>query len=295
MKILLTGAGGQLGRDILARAASFEFRVEGLARKDLNIADEGRVSDILSAGKPYLVINAAAYTRVDQAESEAAQAYAANAAGPAILASACATNDIPLIHISTDYVFDGTHNRPYVETDPVSPIGVYGKSKEQGERAIRKALDRHIIIRTSWLYGVHGPNFVKTMLRLGREKETLRVVNDQHGCPTWTWDLAGAVLEIGAQISNGDDIPWGTYHYCNQGMTDWHAFAEAVFELARPRLPLKVKAVVPIPTEEYPTPARRPLFSVLDCAKIQQNFGVSLKPWRDSLARAIDRLLQQRS
>jgi len=184
-------------------------------------------------------------------------------------------------------VFDGSKEGPYLETDPVAPIGVYGKSKAEGEDKVRSNLKEHIIIRTSWLYGVHGNNFVKTMLRLGREREELRVVDDQHGCPTFAADLAGAILTIASLIESGEDISWGTYHYCGGGRTTWYGFASKIFEIAKNYDTLKLKKVNPITTSEYPTPAKRPANSVLDCTLLERYFGITTKAWDESLARMI--------
>ena len=185
------------------------------------------------------------------------------------------------------YVFDGKKEGPYLETEPVSPLGVYGKSKVGGEIEVRKRLQEHIILRTAWLYGVHGQNFVKTMLRLGAEKEILRVVNDQYGCPTYAADLAEAILTIANHLREGNLMAWGTYHYCGNGETTWHRLAEKIFHLARCYYDLKVKRVVPIKTEEYPTPSKRPTNSVLDCSLITRSFGIRPKSWRDSLGRML--------
>ena len=215
------------------------------------------------------------------------QAYAVNRDGPAWLAESCAALSIPLIHISTDYVFDGQQSRPYREDDPVCPLGVYGKSKEAGEQEIRKRLENHLIIRTSWVYGVHGQNFVKTMLRLGNEREELKVVDDQWGCPTFAGDLADGLLEMSQKIQQGDSIPWGTYHCCGSTMTSWHGFASLIFEMASGTLPLRVKRVEPIPTSQFPTPAKRPMYSVLDCSRIKDAFGVEPGDLRAGVAQLI--------
>jgi len=228
---------------------------------------------------------------VDKAESEQDAAFAVNQDGPAHLAALCHERGIPLIHVSTDYVFDGTKRGLYRETDSVSPMGVYGRSKAKGERAVRERLNEHLIIRTAWLYGIHGNNFVKTMLRLGREREAVRVVADQYGCPTNAADLAEAILDIASQIHEGRDIPWGTYHYCGRGVTTWHGFADAIFSEAKKHDSLMVKTVAPITTEEYPTPAKRPANSALDCSLIAEHFGIRTRPWQESLARMIPVLL----
>ena len=213
------------------------------------------------------VINAAAYTAVDRAESGSEAAFAVNREGPAHLADRCRKRGIPLIHVSTDYVFDGEKGKPYVEEDPIAPLGVYGKSKAAGEAEVRQRLPEHIIVRTAWLVGVHGHNFVKNMLRLGRERETLKVVSDQQGCPTFAADLADAILVMAKQAEIRKLVPWGTYHYCGRGETTWHGFAEAIFEIAGQYEKFALKNLLPISTAEYPTPVKRPANSVLDCTK----------------------------
>ncbi|UCH22428.1 MAG: dTDP-4-dehydrorhamnose reductase, partial [Deltaproteobacteria bacterium] len=239
-----------------------------------------------------VVINAAAYTDVDSAEQESGSAFAVNRDGPSYLAARCEQIKVPLIHISTDYVFDGRKKGAYLESDPVSPLGVYGRSKAEGESLIIDCLREHVIIRTSWLYGSHGSNFVKKMLTLGRDEEIIRVVADQHGCPTYAADLAEVILLIAAKIENDGPIDWwGTYHYCGEGQTTWHAFAEAIFEIAKKYDSFAVKEVLPVSTAEYPTPAPRPANSVLDCSKIGKTFGIQPRPWRESLVEMIEKLL----
>jgi dTDP-4-dehydrorhamnose reductase len=238
-----------------------------------------------------MVMNAAAYTAVDQAESDAARAFAVNRDGAAHVAAACARAKIPLIHASTDFVFDGRNGAPYVETDAVHPLSVYGLSKAEGEAGIRSLIEEHVIVRTSWLYSRWGKNFVKTMLQLGREREILRVVDDQRGSPTHAADLAGAVLAIATRIRD-KRVSWGTYHYCGGGETTWHGFAVKIFELARHREVLRVKKVLPIKTSEFPSPARRPAYSVLDCSLIKNVFGITSPPWTESLARMMDTFYQ---
>jgi dTDP-4-dehydrorhamnose reductase len=248
------------------------------------------VEKALSAYQPVLLINAAAYTNVDRAESEPDLAFAANRDGPDNLARACANANLPFIHISTDYVFDGQKKSPYIETDQVSPLGVYGKSKEQGEKRVRFRTKEHIILRTSWLYGVHGNNFVKTMLRLGKERKTIKVVSDQYGSPTSAADLAEAILTIANLTISAPKIIWGTYHYCGQGITTWHEFAEAIFDIAGKHDAMKLKKIEPIKTVDYPTAAKRPFFSGLDCSLIEKSFGIKARPWQESLKLTIDRI-----
>ena len=290
MRILLTGANGQVGWELSNRGGQRGFEVLALDRSDLDITDPVSVSKEVNRSAVSLVVNAAGYTAVDEAESEPELAFAANRDGPAYLASACGKAGIPLVHISTDYVFDGQKQGAYLETDPVSPLSVYGKSKAAGEVEVREHLKEHLILRTGWLYGVHGHNFVKTMLRLGREREVVQVVADQYGCPTYAADLAETILKITAQILKGQHVAWGTYHYCGKGVTTWHGFAEAIFAVAKQYTNLTVKKVEPITTAQYPTSARRPANSVLDCSLLERAFDISSKLWRESLSRMINAL-----
>jgi dTDP-4-dehydrorhamnose reductase len=235
--------------------------------------------------RPDIVINAAAYTAVDRAESEPEAAWATNCIGPANLSAACDNAAVPLVHISTDYVFDGSKPGAYVENDPVNPLGVYGASKEAGDRAVRNSLERHVILRTAWVYSAHGQNFVKTMLRLAGERPVLRVVADQTGSPTSAADIAAAIGTVVRLIAAGN-TRWGTYHFAGAGRVTWHGFAEAIFALAAPWRgpPPKVEAIT---TADYPTPARRPANSVLDCRRIGDAFGIVPRSWRDALADVI--------
>ncbi len=293
MKLLVIGANGQLGWALAKKSTHNDFDMESVDLPVFNITDQDSVMGQVEKSAPDLVINASAYTAVDKAETESELAFAVNEKGPSYLAKACVTHDIPLIHISTDYVFDGEKKTPYLESDPVSPIGVYGKSKAAGEDAIRNKLHRHIIIRTAWLYGTHGQNFVKTMLRIGKEHETLRVVADQWGCPTYAADLAEAILAVSSQVLNGAKDCWGTYHYCGQGSTTWYGFAEEIFNIANTQISLKVRKVEPVTTDDYPTPTRRPANSVLDCSRIQEIFGIKTRPWKESLSEMLKIVFSQ--
>jgi len=288
MRILLTGANGQVGRELSNRGGQRGFEVLALDRSDLDITDPVAVGREVNRSGVSLVVNAAGYTAVDEAESEPELAFGVNRDGPAYLASACEKVGIPLVHISTDYVFDGQKQGAYFETDPVSPLSVYGKSKAAGEVEVRECLREHFILRTGWVYGVHGHNFVKTMLRLGREREVIQVVDDQYGCPTYAADLAETILRIAAQLQEGRQIIWGTYHYCGKGVTSWHGFAEEIFRLASEYASLKVKRVEPISTSEYPTPAQRPSSSILDCSVLAKTFNIHPQPWAESLAHMLE-------
>lgn len=296
-RIIATGGGGQVGTELVRRAAANRVDVKALTRADLDITDPVAVRRLLDAERPDVVINAAAYTAVDKAEEDAEAAFAVNRDAPGHIAGACAKRDIALIHISTDYVFDGGKNSAYLESDPVKPLGVYGASKEAGERAVREAIDQHVIMRTSWVYAAHGGNFVRTMLRVGVERDLLKVVSDQTGAPTFAGDIADAALSVARKITTSrdrlDEPPaWGTYHYTAKECTTWHGFAEAIFDIAEPvfgRRPI----VEAIPTSEYPTPAKRPANSVLDCAKIDTAFAPPRRPWREGLAEVLEELLKE--
>ncbi|KAA1054018.1 dTDP-4-dehydrorhamnose reductase [Azospirillum argentinense] len=292
MKVLILGTSGQVGTELMRAAWPQGTELVGLARPDVNMARPETVEAAVAAHAPGLVVNATAYTAVDKAESDQETAFAVNRDGPARLAASCAACGIPLIHISTDYVFDGTKAAPYVEDDPVAPLGVYGASKEAGEAAVRAALPQHVILRTSWVYAAHGANFVKTMLRFGREREEMRVVADQHGAPTTAADIAATIVTIAKRIAAGSEggVPWGTYHFTGAGETTWHGFAERIFqrlEAATGRRP-RLQAIT---TADYPTPARRPANSRLDCARIRSAFGIEAPRWEDSLDRVLDELL----
>jgi dTDP-4-dehydrorhamnose reductase len=285
MKILVFGAGGQIGREVCRTGWPPGYTVVPLDRAAIDITKSAAVDALLVRERPALAINLAAYTAVDRAESEPDQAWAVNCAGAAHIAAACGENATPLIHLSTDYVFDGRKSGPYREDDAVGPLGVYGRSKEAGERAVRAALAQHVILRTAWVFGAYGGNFVKTMLRLAAERPIVRVVADQRGCPTAAADIAAALVAIAGKIQGGG-TGWGTYHLTSDTAVSWHGFAEAIFDLAAPQFVARPK-VEPITTDQYPTPAQRPMNSVLDCRKIEEAFGISAPSWREGLADVI--------
>ncbi len=290
MRVLVLGTSGQVGSETMRAAWDPDTVLVGLARPGVDMAAPGTIDAALEAHAPDLVVNATAYTAVDKAESEPEAAFAINRDGPARLAARCAERGAALIHLSTDYVFDGSKPVPYREDDPVCPIGVYGASKEAGEAAVRAAAPRHVILRTSWVYAAHGANFVKTMLRLGRERDELGVVADQTGAPTAAADIADAIVTIAKQIAGSGDAAWGTYHFTGAGATTWHGFADRIFqrlEQAEGRRP-RLRAIA---TSDYPTPARRPANSRLDCARVRAAFGVAAPAWEDSLDRVLDDLL----
>ena len=276
--ILITGAGGQVGHELAS--ATCAHRIVATSRQQLDITNSRQILDAVSNLEPDLIINAAAYTAVDRAEEEPKAAYTVNRDGVENLATACRDVGIPLLHISTDYVFDGEKQGAYVETDPVAPLGVYGASKLGGEEALRACVDRHIILRSSWVFSASGSNFVKTMLRLGRERDELGIVDDQHGCPTSARSIASVLLQIADRYISGEEIDWGTYHYGNAPSTTWFGFAREIFSRAGGFDDLELK---PIATADYPTPARRPTNSVLDCSKLARSFGIRQADWRIEL------------
>jgi dTDP-4-dehydrorhamnose reductase len=254
-----------------------------LGRDECDLARTAAISRAITEASPDLVINAAAYTAVDRAESEPDIAMAVNADAPAALADVCAERNAAFIHLSTDYVFDGMKRGAYIEGDPVSPLSVYGRTKEAGETAVRGRLNRHVVIRTSWVFSSHGTNFVKTMLRLGRTNNALRVVADQAGAPTSARDIARAVLRVAEMVRQEKGV-WGTFHFSSAEPTTWHGFAQAIFGLANGTRDI---IVTPISTAEYPTAARRPLNSVLDCSRICGAYNIGQPSWRAALADAL--------
>jgi dTDP-4-dehydrorhamnose reductase len=288
VKILVLGAAGQIGYELCRAAWPEGTRLACLDYAELDITSRVAVAATVAREKPDLLVNAAAYTAVDRAESDGEAAFAVNRDGPAALAASCRKASIPLIHISTDYVFDGAKTTPYTEDDPVNPLGIYGQSKDAGDRAVREALCEHVILRTAWVYGVHGHNFAKTMLRLAGDHPRLRVVADQVGSPTAAADIAAAIVAVATQIAAGGGR-WGTFHFVNAGAVSWHGFAEAIFALAAPwRGP--APEVAAIATADYPTPAERPANSVLDCGKIAAAYRIVPRPWREALADVIGEL-----
>ncbi len=291
MDVLVIGKSGQLAASLLEAERPPGIRMTASEPPELDLADEASIQRAFDSAKPDLVVNAAAYTAVDRAESEPDLAYAINAAGPGVIAALCQNNRIPLIHISTDYVFDGTATRPYRETDPAKPLGIYGLSKYEGERRISAICERHLIFRTSWLYSPFGHNFVKTMIRLGAERDELRIVSDQIGNPTYAPHLADAILKVMVRLKNdkiSDDI-WGLYHASAMGEASWHDFACEVFNQIESSGGVAPK-VTPITTQDYPTPARRPANSRLDCSKLKNTFDVHFPNWRDGVRECIARL-----
>lgn len=282
MRILLAGAGGQVGQAIVAALQHLpQHSLIACTRADLDITDLAALQQRVGQYAPELIINAAAYTAVDKAEQEPDLAFAINALGTENLANVCADLAIPLLHLSTDYVFDGTKAQAYVEDDVANPQGVYGLTKWQGEQAIRALWSQHYIVRVSWVFGVHGHNFVKTMLRLASERSELRVVADQYGAPTSAASIAACVCTMLPFIEQRQHF--GTYHYTNQSVTTWYDFAKEIIDQAKMRLPLQVQTLSAITTKDYPTPAKRPANSALNTDKIQQQFGVCKPAWQEEL------------
>ena len=293
MKILVTGSEGQLGWELLRQGDKLGFEMFPADLPELDITNSDQAGQLLQHCKPSLLINVAAYTNVDRAETDKSLAFAVNRDGPKVLARQCHIEKIPLIHVSTDFVFDGLKKSPYLESDPIAPIGVYGQSKAAGEDMVRTHLETHIIVRTAWLYGAHGHNFVKTMLRLAKEKETIRVVADQYGCPTSAFDLAEALLIMAQRFRDAAEITFGTYHFCGKGVTTWFDFTKEIVKLAELYSPVKTAHVTPITTAEFPTDAARPPYSALDCGLIEKRFGIFPKPWQESLKITIDRIFSK--
>jgi dTDP-4-dehydrorhamnose reductase len=294
MRVAVIGNKGMLARDLIIRLQESNTHFWGADLPELDITRADDVHQSLETSGATVVVNCAAYTAVDRAESQSDLAFAVNRDGVRNLALACSHLNIPLIHISTDYVFDGALRRPYREDDPPRPMGVYGESKWAGELELRAILEKHVIVRTAWLFGALGNSFVKTILKLAREREVLRVVNDQFGCPTWTGDLADVLNRIVGAVSSGEEEElWGTYHYCGLGETTWCGFATEIIDLAKAGIPLKGETVTPITTAEFPTAARRPQYSVLDCGKMERKLGIFQKSWKDGLSSVVQALVSE--
>jgi len=296
IRALVTGAGGQVGAQVV-RELSGRAEVIALDRAGLDLADASAVRARLREAQPHLIVNAAAYTAVDRAESQESLALAVNGAAPGVMAEEARRTGALLVHFSTDYVFDGTKAGAYLESDATHPLNAYGRTKLEGERRIAASGCPHVVLRTSWVYGPRGSNFVLTMLRLARARDELRVVDDQHGAPTSSLQLARAVR----RLLVGGDSPRavaladlerlarssGLYHATAAGETTWHGFATAIFAAAPRSIAPRTPRVVPIPTRDYPTPARRPANSVLGNAKLRETFGVELEDWRAGLAETL--------
>jgi len=280
--LLVFGGEGQVGRAIGSLLPPASWRVVAASRALADITEAAEVNRLVSQVEPDVIVNAAAFTAVDDAEATPERAVLVNAEGAAIVADAALQVGAPIIHLSTDYVFDGRSTRPWIETDRVGPLSVYGLSKEAGEQAVRRVHSGHVILRTSWVFGYHGKNFVRTMLRLGAERPQLRIVADQHGCPTPASDLAIAIWRIALQTV--------TYHFAGHGATTWFDFAGRIFTEAK-RHGLPAPQLEPIASAAYPTPASRPAYSVLDCAKIGAVFGIVPPSWHGGLSLCVADLM----
>lgn len=279
--ILVFGGNGQLGRELARAAAWLAIPMKTLSHAEVDIADAFAVATALSRVNPALVVNAAAYTKVDLAETNVEQARLANTVGPAVLARTCADAHLPLLHVSTDYVFDGSKTGAYLETDAVAPISAYGITKAAGEQEVRRALDHHIILRTAWVYSEFGHNFLKTILRLAASRDELKIVADQHGSPTSAGEIADTIVRIAPRLLRNEDV-WGTYHFTSGGVTTWYGFACHVVATQAP-LTGRNPRVIPITTAEYPTAAKRPANSQLDCSLFARVFGFSGRHWTEAV------------
>ncbi len=284
MKVLVTGSRGQVGTELLCLAKGFGVEVIGVDHDRLDITDQMAVQTFVSTQQPDAVVNAAAYTAVDKAEEDVDAVFAVNATAVSYLAQFCASLDIPLVHISTDYVFDGSKKNAYIESDAVSPLGVYGQTKLEGEALVQSECKKYYIFRTSWVFSAHGNNFVKTMLRLGTEREELGIVADQRGKPTSAREIARVIYEV----LKAKHEAWGIYHLAQPNAVTWFEFAQSIFAEARQQgFSLRVKQVNAITTADFPTPAKRPENSELDCNKLETTFNIKLQPWNVSLAEVI--------
>ncbi|MEP6506628.1 MAG: dTDP-4-dehydrorhamnose reductase [Gemmatimonadales bacterium] len=285
MHLLVTGASGMTGSEVVRQSEARGWQCTAFSHRDLDITDANAVRSALMSAAPDVVVNAAAYTAVDQAETDEQAATLVNAKGAENLASVTGERGAAIIHISTDYVFDGAASEPYLPTDPTNPNNSYGRSKLAGEIAVRFACPRHLIVRTSWVYSHEGHNFVRTMLRQAETGNELTVVDDQHGSPTSAADLALALV-LAADAIQRDDALNGTYHFTNSGVTTWYDFAKTIFEMRN----LESARVRPVSTSEYRTAARRPLWSVLDCTSFAKQFAVTPRPWRAALKETLERI-----
>jgi len=292
MKILLTGAKGQVGWEVSRQAAAYDLDVIATYSSTLDITDVEAVRTCVAANNPDIVINCAAYTAVDKAETDEATAHAVNALGPENLGLIAAENNIPVLHISTDYVFDGNASTAYKEDAKAAPTGAYGRTKLAGERLLADANPHHITLRTSWVFGIEGNNFVKTMLRIGAANDEISVVADQFGCPTFAGNIARALLALTKQYQQKGELAWGTYHFCDSGTTTWHMFASTILAIAEEQGVMKRAAKVkPILTADFPTPAARPKYSVMDTTAFSTHFPtIGISSWETSLREVLTTL-----
>lgn len=285
MKVLITGSRGQVGHCLTERLKN-KAEILAVDRDELDITNESAVIAVVSQFQPDFIINAAAHTAVDKAEQEEALSYQINCEGPLNLAKAAQNIGAAILHISTDYVFFGDKDGIYDEADETNPQSVYGASKLAGEKAVVEVCSKHIILRTAWVFGEHGNNFVKTMLRLGQDRDKLGIVGDQFGGPTFAGDIAAALITIAEKIHAKNEINWGIYHFSGTPYVSWYQFAQAIFEQAKSQSVLnQTPKLASLPTEEYPTPAKRPVNSKLNCDKIEQHFGIKPSDWQKALKR----------
>lgn len=285
MKILIAGANGNLGQSLATALTNTHINFVALSQRELDITFQSDVIRCLKEHKPTVIINAAAYTRVEDAENESSMAYQVNNDGAKNLAHAAKLIQAAIFHISTDYVFAGDSTKPYQESSLAQPQTIYGQSKLAGEIAVTQANEQHIILRTSWLFSEYGNNFVRTMLRLGKEHNQLNIVSDQQGAPTYAGDLANTLIQLAQQYDRDKQLPWGTYHYSGAPYTNWYEFAVAIFQQAKRQGidPSSIPDINPISSRDYPTHVKRPLNSRLDCSKIQNTFGIASSNWQAAL------------
>lgn len=288
LKIAITGGGGQLALALQHHPLMQQFQCTAYSRKEVDITDDVSIAAIFAKAKPDVIINTAAYTAVDKAETEMLSAMEINYAGSAKLASACQKHQIPMIHVSTDYIFDGKKTTPYREDDAANPINYYGKSKYLSELAVRDNCEQHIILRVSGIFSEYGHNFLKTILRLAQEKKQLQIVADQITCPTYAGSIAGAILTILPQLNTHHSF--GTYHYCSNTPVSWHQFALAIVAEMKKIKSLLVEDVKPIPAAQYKTAAHRPAYSVLNCDRIQKTFGITQPAWEKAIKTILEEL-----
>lgn len=287
--ILITGGTGQVGLELLAADWPDDVVLHAPTRTELDLGDAASVRAAFAATPFAAVINSGAHTAVDRAETDVAATFAANAIGPAVLADAARDARIPLVQVSTDYVFDGSKDGLYIETDPVGPLGVYGASKLAGELAVRSGNRRSVVLRTAWVLSVHRANFLKTMLRLAADQPALRVVGDQHGCPTAARDIAAALKTITLKMMADVDAPTGVYHFVNAGETTWAGLASEIFTLSA-AAGGPTATVEAIPSSDYPTPAKRPTNSRLSTKKLTEDYGIAPRPWQAAVAEIVSDL-----
>ena len=292
--ILVTGGGGQLGLELVAADWPESVVIHAPGRDALDLSDPASIRAVFASRPFAAVINSGAWTAVDKAETEVAAAFAANALGPAVLAELAHAADIPLVQVSTDYVFDGSAAGAYQEGDPVAPLGVYGASKLAGELAVRTGAPRSVVLRTAWVLSPHRANFLKTMLRLAADRPTLRVVDDQYGCPTSARDIAAAIRTVVLRMIAEPDAPTGVYHFVNDGRTSWAGLAREIITLSAAQGGPSAE-VEGITTADYPTPARRPANSTLSTEKLARNYGVVPRPWQEAVAEIVAELHPERS